>query len=105
MRNKLLFILLFISFFVIGCDENQIELEEPNIPNVEAESQDNNLQEEDVSDVSAENTSNEDNKTENIQLEQLKVHYIDVGQGDASLLQFSYNYNNYRIFYNTIDGQ
>jgi len=105
MRNKLLFILLFISFFVIGCDENQIELEEPNIPNVEAESQDNNLQEEDVSDVSAENTSNEDNKTENIQLEQLKVHYIDVGQGDASLLQFSDNDNNYTILYDTGDWQ
>lgn len=108
MQNKLFIILLLTTLFLIGCQEQQLNVDPPDAPNVEASSKDNDPPNQEVTEeeVTEEknNNKNDDKNSKNVQkLKQLKVHYIDVGQGDASLLQFSDNDENYTILYDTGD--
>ncbi|MRH41442.1 MBL fold metallo-hydrolase [Aquibacillus halophilus] len=74
-----------------GEDENSTQAEEEKSTEVEDKSSDSSTQtdEEEMQD------SNNNEKVNS--LSELKVHYIDVGQADSTLLQFSHDNENYTI--------
>src|SRR5690625_2970941 len=107
MRNKI-FIILFITSFLVGCQEQQLEVDPPDTPNVEASSKDYNVLNQDIIDEEETeekiiNKNNDKHSKKQQNLNQINVHYIDVGQGSAALIQFSDNEENYTILYDTGD--
>ncbi|MEH7255705.1 MBL fold metallo-hydrolase [Neobacillus niacini] len=93
MQKRYLFALFsFITIFILsGCGQDSVK---PN-SNL-AERQETNI-EKPISAEQKETENSEENTVTPTDLSELKVHFIDVGQGDSTLLQFSVDNEDYTI--------
>lgn len=99
-------IAIILSFLLIACEQN---IESPINTTVNNEHQTNDL-EENVNDVDTnhqegikEPTDENESESQSDLLNELKVHYIDVGQADATLFQFTYDHKPFTILYDAGD--
>src|SRR5699024_1692878 len=117
MPKNILFTLLF-TLFLFGCADNTNVATENNFNNqniIENEVMENNTEAE-TKTVEADETKEEapvkeekkqtkkkKKKKQSTSLPPLTVHYLDVGQADATLFQFSDGYEDYTLLYDTDD--
>ncbi|WP_026909235.1 MBL fold metallo-hydrolase [Paucisalibacillus globulus] len=103
---KKLMLSMFMAIFLVACGQGVIEESNEDATNAvdveksqtEAEDSQEEKEAEDTSDEQSETTDNQSsqendtNTTNQVDnLEELQVHYIDVGQADATLLQYGEN--------------
>src|SRR5690625_600904 len=102
-RNFLLAII--INFLLVACGQdidNQTSITEKDkqinqtTENLDDETSNNQ-------NVVEESTNENESGTTNDLLDELKVHYIDAGQADATLFQFTYDNKPYNILYDAGD--
>lgn len=95
-----LFILLLLFSFITGCNHEiqtvQENLDDPSV-NIEIDQNDNQNKNDVDQDQNIEKGSES--------LKQLSVHYLDVGQGDATLFTYSDHDKKYTILYDVGDWQ
>src|SRR5690625_3100712 len=99
-RNFLL--ALMLSVLLVACGQN---IDQPTNATINNEQQTNQV-EENLDETNANNdeiiedhSDNHGTETPSDTLSDLKVHYIDVGQADATLFQFTYNDKPFTILY------
>lgn len=121
MRRKI-FITFFITFILLltGCGTSNIDQSTTNNGNNDAETtEETDINEEDHSneenneDVTQNEENNKDDKKQedsetgdeksNQPLQELTVHYIDVGQADATLFEFADENDSYTLLFDTGD--
>lgn len=111
--KKLMTLLIIALLFCIGCANDEVtkQLEDPNTTEQseqasteepDAEGDDAEL---DQDKDQAEDKEEEKNSESTAELNPLTVHYIDAGQGDAALLEFTDNEDTYTILYDAGDWQ
>lgn len=106
---QLTFILLLMTLYACSAEETHVDAVETLTEEVtEAvasleENSEKELLEEIEEKTSDETEETVENDKEQVSLQQLTVHYIDVGQGDATLLQYSDEDNEYVILYDVGD--
>jgi len=105
-RNILLAFML--SLLLVACDQ---DIDQPTNSTISNEQQTNQM-EENLDDPEANNQEIMEDHSDNHvsetppdedELNDLKVHYIDVGQADATLFQFTYDDNPFTILYDAGD--
>lgn len=114
--KKLLLLFIVAIMFIVGCANEEVEQQEVSQTteeaNKEAIKDDDNKVDEEKSDEkentkkdNKENSSRKSDSKNDSSLDPLTVHYIDAGQGDAALLQFTDNDDTYTILYDSGDWQ
>src|SRR5699024_4125909 len=117
MPKNILFTLLF-TLFLFGCADNTNVATENNFSNqdiIENQVMENNTEDEKEDDEENETkeeapvkeekkqTKKKKKKKQSTSLPPLTVHYLDVGQADATLFQFSDGDEDYTLLYDTGD--
>lgn len=97
-KNVLLTII--ITFLLVACGQS-IESTEVNDEQLNETIEE--LNEEIRDEVDKDSVNEIDSETTNDSLDDLKVHYIDAGQADATLFQFTYKDKPFTILYDTGD--
>lgn len=101
--KRILFLLIMAAIFIVGCaneEVNQLEKTE------KTEKEPKNDEHQEIKEKEQEKTSQKENDSNNdVSLDPLTVHYIDAGQGDAALLQFTDEDDTYTILYDSGDWQ
>lgn len=99
--KKYFTLLMLALLFTVGCaDENVIQHEKPeSIETEETSDKENETEEEEPT------KEEKPEKKKQTKLDTLNVHYIDAGQGDAALLEFTDRDDSYAILYDAGDWQ
>ena len=103
-----LLLLVVALLFVVGCTNEAVEqqdkletTEEIEKESTKVEDDEKENTEEDQEEISVKESSSKSDAS----LDPLTVHYIDAGQGDAALLQFTDDDDTYTILYDSGDWQ
>src|SRR5699024_2791601 len=106
MYKKWFFTLLF-AVFLIGCQSDDVMEQSPVNEDAVEETDNADEHTENNADNSNEQEKKQENNTESETLTSaegaLTVHYIDAGQGDATLLQYKDDEEQYTILYDAGD--
>ena len=109
--KKILFLLIVAAMFVVGCTNEKVDQQEKaeatekteKEPKDDAETidEEKNAEKNEQEETSQKKSDSKNNSS----LDPLIVHYIDAGQGDAALLQFTDEDDTYTILYDSGDWQ
>ncbi len=104
---KKLFTLLMIAFiFTVGCaDEKVTQQEKPETVETEEVEDSSDKEKEKKAEQEEPAKKEKAEKKKQTKLDNLNVHYIDAGQGDAALLEFTEGDDSYAILYDAGDWQ
>jgi|SRR5690625_8941 len=108
-QMRKIMILLFVAiFFLIGCTSEGAANQQENLESTkedvvvdEAQPSEENTEEK----IDETELSKEETEKQSDELSPLEVHYIDAGQGDAALLDFTDGEDSFTILYDTGDWQ
>lgn len=108
MMKKYFIFIVALLFFVLGACEELDQAGstfENNGEKIEEKTNEQQNNENELEDDFTEETSSEDHNGTNVKVidGDLKAHYIDVGQGDATLFEYSHEGSHYRILIDTGD--
>src|SRR5690625_3770165 len=106
--RKIIFLLVAAILFLIGCtsegaanQEESLESTKEDIVVDEAQPSEENIEDK----VDETQPSKEETEKQSDELSPLEVHYMDAGQGDAALLDFTDGEDSFTILYDTGDWQ
>lgn len=104
--KRILFLLIMAAIFIVGCANEEVNQLEKTETTEKSEKEPKNDEQQGNKGKELEKTSQKENDSNNdVSLDPLTVHYIDAGQGDAALLQFTDENNTYTILYDSGDWQ
>lgn len=94
------------AIFIVGCANEEVNQLEKTETTEKSEKEPKNDEQQGNKGKELEKTSQKENDSNNdVSLDPLTVHYIDAGQGDAALLQFTDENDTYTILYDSGDWQ
>src|SRR5690625_1021705 len=104
--KRILFLLIMAAIFIVGCANEEVNQLEKTETTEKSEKEPKNDEQQGNKGKELEKTSQKENDSNNdVSLDPLTVHYIDAGQGDAALLQFTDENDTYTILYDSGDWQ
>ena len=104
--KRILFLLIMAAIFIVGCANEEVNQLEKTETTEKSEKEPKNDEQQGNKGKEQEKTSQKENDSNNdVSLDSLTVHYIDAGQGDAALLQFTDENDTYTILYDSGDWQ
>src|SRR5699024_493837 len=104
--KRILFLLIMAAIFIVGCANEEVNQLEKTETTEKSEKEPKNDEQQENKEKEQEKTSQKENDPNNdVSLDPLTVHYIDAGQGDAALLQFTDENDTYTILYDSGDWQ
>ena len=104
--KRILFLLIMAAIFIVGCANEEVNQLEKTETTEKSEKEPKNDEQQGNKGKELEKTSQKENDSNNdVSLDPLTVHYIDAGQGDAALLQFTDEDDTYTILYDSGDWQ
>lgn len=104
--KRILFLLIMAAIFIVGCANEEVNQLEKTETTEKSEKEPKNDEQQGNKGKEQEKTSQKENDANNdVSIDPLTVHYIDAGQGDAALLQFTDEDDTYTILYDSGDWQ